>query len=643
MRLSAMVLLAASVAGGLVAPSGARAEAPSEQEVRELLARKLGPHPRLLLRGGDVPALRARILADPQLAAVERILHAEVDRTFDEPPSERLLTGRRLLSVSREFMSRVVGLSMEYRLTGERRYAERAKREMLAVAAFEDWHPDHFLDVAEIAAGMAIGYDWTFDTLTPEERAALRAAMVSKGLDPSSAGKPFWLNGTNNWNQVCNGGLALAALAVAEDDPKRASAVVSRAVASLPYVMKGYAPSGAYPEGPGYWEYGTTYNVLLISGLESAIGTDFGLKREPGFLETADYMLHETGPTGQWFNYSDCGQRGGFSPAVAMWWFAAERGDPTLLFNERRLLGAALQKPPAKVSSDMRRMLSFLLVWAMGAPAPSLSGAPATASGAGRAVDEPKTRWYVAAGPTPVALMRSGWTQSASFFGIKGGSPSTSHAHMDVGSFVADIGGVRWADDLGMQDYNSLESKKVDLWNMKQSSQRWQVFRLGASSHNILTVDGKDQIVGGQAKITRSGDGFAIVETTPVYAGQLARATRGIRLASGGAIRVQDEVVGDDAPHTVRWAMVTRADVEIGADGTAALIRSGKKLRLVSSGAAWKVYATDLVHAYDAPNPGTRIVGFEFLVPPGSPRRVVVDLLPDDASSDDVAPLSEWR
>jgi len=32
-----------------------------------------------------------------------------------------------------------------------------------------------------------------------------------------------------------------------------------------------------FSEGPGYWTYGTTYNVLLVAELESALGSDFGL------------------------------------------------------------------------------------------------------------------------------------------------------------------------------------------------------------------------------------------------------------------------------------------------------------------------------------------------------------------------------
>ena len=107
---------------------------------------------------------------------------------------------------------------------------------------------------------------------------------------------------------------------------------MARAINPVPLSMHEFSPDGAYPEGPGYWGYGTTYNVMLISALQSTLGTDFGLSQQPGFLATADYYLHVTGPSGYFFNYSDCG-RGGPSVAAAMFWFAAQRQQPYLLWN----------------------------------------------------------------------------------------------------------------------------------------------------------------------------------------------------------------------------------------------------------------------------------------------------------------------
>ena len=59
----------------------------------------------------------------------------------------------------------------------------------------------------------------------------------------------------------------------------------------------------------------------------------------------------------------------------------------------------------------------------------------------------------------------------------RGGTPSSNHAHMDIGSFVMEANDVRWAMDFGSSDYSTLETNGVDLWNMNQTSERWDVFR----------------------------------------------------------------------------------------------------------------------------------------------------------------------
>ena len=66
-----------------------------------------------------------------------------------------------------------------YRITRDARYAERARDEMLALAAMYNWNPSHFLDTAAVTGAMAIGYDWTFETLKDEDRATIRNAIVS--------------------------------------------------------------------------------------------------------------------------------------------------------------------------------------------------------------------------------------------------------------------------------------------------------------------------------------------------------------------------------------------------------------------------------------------------------------------------------
>jgi hypothetical protein len=257
----------------------------------------------------------------------------------------------------------------------------------------------------------------------------------------------------------------------------------------------------------------------------------------------------------------------------------------------------------------------------------------------------PKALSWSGNGPMPVGFHRSAWTPDATYVGIKGGSPSLSHAHMDVGTFVMDAGGVRWADDLGRPDYHALEQKKVDLWNRRQESQRWQVFQLSSFSHNVLTVDGQLQRVTGTAPIVKHRPGCTVIDQGPVYEGLLAKARRGVALLADRSVLVQDEIAADQAV-TVRWAMLTRAEVRIAGPGQAALTQQDRTLAfriLEPVDAKVKTWSTDPPSDIDRPHPGTRLVGFEVHLASGAARRLVVHLDPAGGGpKPEVKPLAEW-
>lgn len=109
---------------------------------------------------------------------------------------------------------------------------------------------------------------------------------------------------------------------------------------------------------------------------------------------------------------------------------------------------------------------------------------------------------WVAGGPGPVAVMRSAWGDPrALFVAVKGGTPNTSHGHMDIGGFVFEADGVRWAVDLAAESYPKMRAAGLDLWNYRQDSSRWATFRIGPEGHNILRFNGARQQVDGRASV----------------------------------------------------------------------------------------------------------------------------------------------
>lgn len=587
------------------------------------------PHPRLLLLATEEENLKDKLRTDFTYNLLHNVIIKECGKLLKEPPVERTLIGRRLLRVSREAERRIFYLSYAFRMTGDERYLTRAEKEMLTVAAFPDWNPSHFLDVAEMTLGVAIGYDWLFDHLSDNTKATLENAIVTKGLQPSLLEQnSSWAKASHNWNQVCNASLTFGALAVQDKYPDLASKIIQRSINSVKLAMDEYLPDGVYPEGYGYWNYGTTFNVFLISALEKALGSSFGLGDHPGFLRTPSYLLNMIGSSGWPFNYSDCDPKPHLNPAMT--WFAAKLNDPSLLFNEKQIIDGG--KNLHRV-----RELPALMVWAKDI---NLSRIPA-----------PAESQFVGGGRNPVALLRTDWKPSSIYIGLKAGSALVTHSHMDAGSFVLDAMGERWAMDLGGQDYNSLESKGVKLWSMKQESDRWKVFRISNHSHNTLTFNRSIQRMDGVATILGSTDRrefrSAVTDLSSIYAVETRKAHRGVAIVDEAYAVVRDEIELR-IPSTIRWNMITDADVQIIDSKTASLRKKGKTMLLrinEPADAVLTTWSTVPPGPHDAPNPGTTFVGFEVSRKPSEQIVFEVSFVPDSGEhleKKPLPPLKQW-
>jgi len=584
----------------------------------------IAPHPRILLLKGEEKKLQNAIAGDKIWSAVQQAIIEESGKMINMAPVERIKIGRRLLDKSREALRRLFFLSYAYRITLDKKYAERAEKEMLAISAFSDWNPSHFLDVAEMTTAMAIGYDWLFDYLSTASRSTIKTAILEKGIKPSLDIKnnANWLTVEHNWNQVCNTGMAYGAMAVYEDEPELAKQIINRSINSIPNAMKDYGPDGIYPEGYNYWGYGTSFNVLFISALDKLFGKDFGLSEKPGFLKTAGFLENMTGPTGNPFNYSDSGPEGGLEPA--MFWFAAKTKDPSVLWVERSRL--VKNNPKSFVQN---RILPGLLIWSNGINLNTIKA--------------PASIFWVGQGKNPIALMRTSWTDSnAIYVAIKGGSGSINHAHMDVGSFIMDANGERWAMDFGRQEYESLESKGLQIFGRTQDAQRWSVFRYINQAHNTLTVNDKHQWVAGYAPVISSSAApelmNAVVDISAAYKGDLTKAVRSISIVNKQSVSVRDEIEAADTITTLRWTLLTPAQVTITGKNMAELTLHGKRLILQvkePAGITMKIWPTDPPpHEYDAPNPGTTRTGFEITIPAKATTTLVVSLTPGNGATD---------
>lgn len=568
----------------------------------------IAEHPRLLMNREEEERLKVNLTKNNDLAYLHEAILKNCDGILNTAPVTRIMEGKRLLAVSRTALQRIFFLSYGYRMTGEDKYLIRAEREILAVCDFSDWNPSHFLDVGEMALGVAIGYDWLYDKLKPETRDKVRKALKSKAFAPSKIGQYNWfLTNKANWNQVCNAGLACAALAIYEGAKEEAVEIIERCLQTIKLPLEDYGPDGNYTEGYMYWSYGTDFQIMLLSSLETALGSDKDLHKIKGFMETGEYMLFMSGLNGLCYNYSDSMNKE--EPRPSMFWFARKSNNPALLYRERQLLaGGEYVK-----SFGNSRLLPMTMVLAN---LPDFEEVPA-----------PDKKIWVGHGLTPVALIRTSWgTEKDKYVGMKGGKAETSHAHMDAGSFIYDSDGERWAMDLGMQSYAPLEAKGVDLWNMRQDSERWSVFRWSNEAHNTLTINGKRHQVNGMAEITEVFDTDAqrgaTINLTPVFSDALSTAQRTITLINNDFLQIEDKVEAKGDQTNLRWSMVTPADVTIEDSKTIKLSKNGKTMYLKVEAQVpftLKTWDTTPTTDFDEPNPGTLIVGFEAQLPANQP------------------------
>ncbi|TDE89688.1 hypothetical protein EXU48_19910 [Occultella glacieicola] len=571
-RRTALKLAAAACASAATGRTVAFDGVDDTRGVRGSLA---GIHPRLLATATDFADVSARIANDQVSASWFGTLQTLGTGLLTVAPPT-FVSGN-LLNISRTTVNRIYTLSMLAQLGGAQTYAERAWDEVEAIAGFPRWSPSDppnlagdYLPMAEMTHAVAIAYDWLFESWTATQRTTALDAIVEKGLQPAMSGylnNAPSLTSINNVGTVCNSGFGLGALAIAQESPTIAADVLAESLSAILPGVEQLSPDGGYPEG-GYWGYAIRYLVIYLAALESALGDDDELSDVPGLSETGDFAIHLTSPTGKFFNFYD-------SDATA-------QQPPELLWLSNRYSKPAYTWWGSQSSSTDSLFLPRYLLWYD----PSKNLDP-TASGL--TLD----RYFQ---NIELATFRSAWEDpNAVFVGFKAGDNSTNHADLDLGTFVIDAIGQRWASDLGGDSYGL-----SGYFNYGPNGQRWNYYRKRAEGQNTLVINptaGPDQDPSASASITRhdswASGAFAIADLTAAVPGAAVTSwERGLAMIdSRQQVIVQDEVVADDAVDAW-WFMHTYAAVQVAPDGLSAelTLRGARLLARILAGPAGAVF-----------------------------------------------------
>ena len=508
-------------------------------------------HPRLLMRNADLLALKKQQQTDPLLQRYVCDVLTDADRQLAKPAlKHEIPDGLRLLAVSRECLNRTLSLGFAYRWTGDRKYAEKGIWNLLTVCAFPDWNPRHFLDTAEMSAAVGIGYDWLLSAMSDKDRETIRAGLIKHGLSVNAG---WGVSAENNWNMVCNGGLLVGSLAVADTDPEFARSIITRALKNIPRASRSYAPHGAWMEGPGYWEYATSYMVLMMAALDSALGHDFNIASTPGLDQSGYFPIYTTAPSGHFLCFADAGSPTFNTPDKPF----HPPSSPCLFWLSRKYHNSDFSDAEHDTLSQ-RKATALDVVWYR----------PPTGKTPSRSLD----RFFD--GRVPIFLMRGSWTDPNTLWcGVKAGFNKVNHGHLDLGNFELEAHGIRWAIDLGADNYN------LPGYFGKQ---RWNYYRLVAESHNVPLIGGKGQLPDGVAQVlsvrANQTNPSITIDLTSAYRDRAEQVIRTVSMnETRTSVTVSDRFTLQK-PTELIWGMTTDADIQVKPDGTALLTRNGKHL-----------------------------------------------------------------
>ena len=309
-------------------------------------------------------------------------------------------------------------------------------------------------------------------------RDTLLLYALQPGLSVFTGGTTFgwWsVNITGNWNCVCNSGLTLAALAILGDDTTgTASQILGYTVDNAKEnCAEATVDDGTWKETANYWYFGTTGHAEMASSLITATGSHYGLLNINPYLNlTALFHMYVFGATSL-FNYGDTGPNKYSSTANSLFLYSS-------FYN--RALFALFQREQADAAEP----------WSMFWYDPNIFGAFWDGLALDHFFDNSLDQW---------ASMRSSWTdQHALYVAIKAGQNQNHQTHndLDVGDFVIDALGTRWAGELGSGDYRSIGYFSNDT----QDSVRWSYYRKSSQGQNTFVFGARDQNVAASPSVT---------------------------------------------------------------------------------------------------------------------------------------------
>lgn len=522
-------------------------------------------HPSVVANNDIFADVKNNIKENDTVKAWYNKLMESADMILNQPAAEYNLSGAggTLLSISRQTKKRAEALGMAFLTIGDEKYKERLWQELEAVCAYPDWNHTNMLSNAEMSYAVSLAYDWLYDYWSDEQKRIIEEAVYKNVYEPvlnmyrNDLNSSWWAHTTGNWGSVTNGCMGITALTFMKAFPSESSELLEYAFRGIEYMIDGYAYDGGYGEGPGYWDYATKYLVYFINTLDNAMGSDYGYYDNfDGFSETAYFMPYMTG-TVSGFNFHDASEI--FEECSEIMWFARKENNAALAEFRTFLIKNAYS------SSDV-----YDIMWY-------------TEELEGDRFGLPYDRMFY---NISTASFRSAWSDpAANYLGIHAGGQLDGHGGLDIGDFIIDADGVRWACELAMEDY-SVPGYFNDFW-------RYTYYRARGEGQNTVVInptEDPDQDKSSpkaevKSFVSKPKGGFTIYDMTKAHGDKASLALRGAKLDNSRRIFTIQDYIEMPEKSEVYWFMHTWADINISEDGKSAVLISGNKkfyVRLLS-------------------------------------------------------------
>lgn len=533
---------------------------PGKEKLQEMFINKMKSydvHPRVIIDKNGFDELRRLYTSDSRYKKIADKFIEMADYYCTVPLRDYVYTDTyRMLTSYNEIRNRMMYWGYAWQLTGNRKYADKAWEQFAKVVEFPDANPCHIIDSGSLNEGIAIGFDWMYDSFTEEQRRRIAAFVrkhsvgkIANGfyglMCANSPATSQWssFKSTCNYNTWVIGGVFCASMAFLEYDPDYYMTSVANSIRGLEYSVCGFAPSGGWVETPGYGDIAYHYLAHFTSTSEICFGSSFKLPQYQGMDK------------------------------VSAWRTSVSGYDKTALIGDGSNTGAttdSVMYMDKYYGTDDYRAVRQEYVMS-GHVQPELYDVlyydPALTE---KDVEKAQRSCYTR-GIETVSVRQSYTDPNGMYFIAHGGADDCYHAHYDTGMFLYEMDGVKWAIDLGSEDYN------IGLKDQ-------YVYRKRSEAHNVLTMNinssGDAMTDDGFGTVTRfehnGASAITVMDLNSVYK-EAPSYKRGYFVGDKmRSLTVRDECTLN-TDQTVYWFMNTKADVQI-KDNEAILSQDGKTL-----------------------------------------------------------------